>query len=54
MLVSESEVPSPLVTYSMPSGPKQTAAPLWPSDSHSMIVVADFGSMAGGGPAARV
>ena len=48
-LVSESEVPSPLVTYIRPSLPKQTAAPLWPSDSQSMIVVAVLVSMSNGG-----
>jgi hypothetical protein len=40
--VSESDVPSPLVTYISPSPPKHTAAPLCPSDSHSMIVFALF------------
>ena len=41
-LVSESEVPSPEVTYIMPSGPKPIAPPLWPSDSQSMMSVADL------------
>ena len=34
-----------MVTYIMPSLPKHTAAPLCPSDSHSMIVFALFVSI---------
>ena len=38
---------SPSVT--VPVLPKVTAAPLWPSDSQSMMSVADLGSSANGG-----